>query len=142
MRIGTLDLSVRPIVPCDIEVPLARMASSPDRVAAARWQRLLELVRLLRAVGDDTEVCAVIDCEDLCLTVQPALNEELSLAMHAALNSVWVRIWMDAPDHEGFSAWYYRIQVKRAERPLSTDARIVGPEEAARFLRQVVNESA
>jgi hypothetical protein len=127
MRIVTIDLDVS-FEPCDIEVPLQRLASSPDRRAAARWQLLLNLVRVLRSECRYPEVSGFIIGHEMCLSPASQTSE------------VWVRIWADSRDYglvrDGLPILYYRVQVKRLEAPLSADARIERAEEVGRLLEQ------
>jgi hypothetical protein len=127
MRIVTADLSAGSLEPCDIEVPLGRLASSPDRRAAARWQMLLCLVQVLRSECRYPEVWGAIVGDVLHL--QPDERQ-----------TVCARVWADAPDYgpvrDGLPALYYRVQVTREGTPLSTDLRTERPEEVARLLEQ------
>ncbi len=127
MRIVTVDLGAGSLEPFDIEVPLARLASSPDRRAAARWRMLLGLVQALRSECRCPEVYGVIVGDVLHLLLPDR-------------QAVSVRLWADAPDHgpvrDGLPVLYYRVQVKREGTPLSTDLRTEQPEKVARLLEQ------
>ncbi len=127
MRIVTVDLGAGSLEPFDIEVPLARLASSPDRRAAARWQTLLGLVQALRSECRCPEVWGVIVGDVLQLLLPDRQN-------------VWVRLWADSPDYgpvfDELPVLYYRVQVQREGTPLSTDLRTERPEEVARLLEQ------
>jgi hypothetical protein len=128
MRIVTLDLDADPPEPCDVEIPLRRLASAPDRLVAARWQMLLELVRALRADGPHPEAWASI------------LGEELYLSPGNPANRVTVRVradWQDgAPLRDGWPEFHYRLQIERSGARLSQDARTQSPEEAGRIIRE------
>ncbi len=65
MRITTFDLDEHK--PCGIEVPLRRLAASPEPLAAARWQKLVELVVHLQSSRLEPELWGQILLEELFL---------------------------------------------------------------------------
>ena len=129
MRIVTLDLSVDPAEPCDIELPLSRLVSSPNRLMATQWQKLLDLVQLLQADGPHPEAWGQILGDELYLF--PEDN---------SANLVTVRVradWRDfAPLLNGLPELHYRLQIERDGAKLSKDARTHNPEEAERIIRE------
>jgi hypothetical protein len=129
MRIVTIDLDAGPDERfCDVEGPLQRLASSPERLVAARWQMLLDLARVLRADGPAPEAWGLI------------LGDELSLSPGTPANKVTVQVRADWKDHaplrDGLPEMHYRLQIKRPGAKLSTDARARTPEEVERLIRE------
>lgn len=105
----------------DLKAPLLLMAGSDDRLAAAKGEMLLELVRHLEAQGPAPRAVGRV-----------ALGE-LWLSPAGRSSGAFVRVWVDWPDHgpvrDGLPLMHYRIQVRRPGSPLSTDARVRSPEE-------------
>jgi hypothetical protein len=128
MRILTPEPDANPAKLCDIEGPLRRLASSPERVVAAQWQKILELAELLRADSPYPEVWGLI-CGD-----------ELSLHPSNSANRVTVRIrvdWQDlGPLEDSLPVMHYRIQIERPGAKLSTDAWTRSPQEAEQIIRE------
>ena len=128
MRIVTLDLDAKSHEFCDIAIPLQRLATSPDRVVAARWQMLLDLVEVLRVDGLHPTAYAQIICD------------ELDLWPGNPANRVHVRVWVDwkdfAPLRDGLPEMHYRLQIKRPGRIATKDARSRDAEEVNRIIRE------
>jgi hypothetical protein len=128
MRIVTLELDTDPPEPRDIEVPLRRLASSPERLVAARWQKLLELIQVLRADGPYPEAWGHI------------LGHELYLSPGNPANRVTVRVradWQDfAPLRDGMPEMHYRLKIQQRGAKLSRDARAKTPEEVEQIIRE------
>jgi hypothetical protein len=126
MRLLTLDLHVDPPQACDIEVPLRRLASSPERLVAAQWQKLLELVQTLHEDGPYPEAWGQV------------LGDELYVSPENDANRVVVRVradWRDhAPWRDGLPEMHYRLQIERSGAELSEDARARSPEEVRRII--------
>lgn len=129
MRIITVDLRGESDSPCDIEGPLQRLAAEFDTLSAIRWQKLLELVRALRADGPNPTAWGLI------------LGEELQLSPPNPANRASARIWVDwrdyGPVENGLPVMHYRIQVQRPGSRLSAEVRTADPDE----VRQVIWEA-
>src|SRR5437879_5269387 len=67
MRITTFDHDVSD-KPCDIEVPLRRLASSTTAMEAAYWHKLLELAEHLQSSGPEPELWGHIILQELMLS--------------------------------------------------------------------------
>jgi hypothetical protein len=65
MRITTFDLDEHK--PCGIEVPLRRLAASPEPLEGASWQKLLDLVAHLQTDGLEHELWGQIVLRELRL---------------------------------------------------------------------------
>jgi hypothetical protein len=65
MRITTFDSDEHK--PCGIEVPLRRLAASPEPLKAASWQKLLQLVVHLQSDRSEHELCGHVLLEELHL---------------------------------------------------------------------------
>jgi hypothetical protein len=65
MQITTFDLDEHK--PCGIEVPLGRLAASPEPLEAAYWHKLLELVEHLQLSGSEHELWGQIVHQELLL---------------------------------------------------------------------------
>lgn len=129
MRITTFSLRDKSGSPCDIEVPLQRLAVDSDTISAAQWQKLLELVRALRADGPNPTAYGLI------------LGRELHLWPPTPAIRASVRIWVDWQDYgpveNGLPVMHYRIQVKRPGSQLSADIRTTVPDEVRRIIWEV-----
>ncbi len=134
MRITILDLEAEPPDFCDVEVALQRRASSPIPLIAAKWQKLLDLVRVLRADGLQPEARALIVGEELSLFPRNPANR---------IVNVRVRVdWQDyAPLRDGLPELHYRLQIERPGAKLSKDARTRSPEEAGQIIREALGWS-
>jgi hypothetical protein len=126
MQIIILDLDSDPPEWCDIEIPLRRLASSPQPVVAARWSKFLELVEVLRADGPHPEVQGLILCDELMLT------------RRGNLATVRVRVdWRDyAPLRDGLPEMHYRVQIEPRFAKLSREVRTRSPEEVEGIIRE------
>lgn len=127
MRVSTLNFDANPPERSDMEVSLRRLASSPDRLVAAKWQKLLELVHALRADGPNPDALGLIVLDEFWLSPANPANRVL----------VGVRVdWRDfAPLVDGLPEMHYRMQIQRRGCKLSKDARARTPEEAGRIIR-------
>jgi len=118
----------------DVEPQLLEMASSEDRVKAFKAQKLLELVRHLKAQGPAPEACGHVR------------NNELWLSPYNVANKVLVRVWVDwfdyAPLKEGLPEAHYRLQVQRRERVVSQDVRAASTTEAEEAIWQAFGWSS
>jgi hypothetical protein len=65
MRITTFDLAKRKL--CGIEVPLTRLAASPEPLKAATWLKLLQLVEHLQSSDPELELSGIIILDHLVL---------------------------------------------------------------------------
>ena len=112
---------------CDIDVPLLPLADSPEPLTAARWKKVLDLIRHLRSGGPDAEVWAHVFGNTLYL--HPA---------HARERGVSIKLWIDWRDHgpmrDGLPVLHYRLQIQRPGSRLSEDARTEDPEEVRQIL--------
>jgi hypothetical protein len=133
MKIVALDLDADSPERCDVEVLLVeillrRLASSQDRLVAAKWQKLLELVEALCADGPYPEAWGHVQ------------GDELYLSPSKPANPVTVRVradWRDfGPVVDGLPEMHYRLQIERRGAKLSRDARARSPEEAERIIRE------
>lgn len=120
MRIKTFDFNSEQPQPCDVEEALRRRIVSSDRLAAARWQKLLELARVLQADGPHPEAWSFL------------LGDVLHLRPSNPANCVSVEIWTDWQDYgpvsDGLPVLHYRLQIRRGKAPRSTDVRAEHPE--------------
>ena len=134
MRIVTLELDADPPEPCDIEVPLQRLACSPEPLVSVRWHKLLDLVEVLRADGPHPVAWGHI------------LGDELLLSPGNPVNRVTVRVrvdWQDfSPLRHGLPEMHYRLQIQRRGAKLSRDARAPSPEEVERIIREAFGWSS
>lgn len=126
MQVLTFDWHAHPSSICDMGVPLRRLAQSHDRVIAARWQRLLELIEFLRPEGPDRIAWGRILQTDLMLWPEGRRDEI----------KVFVRMdWQDyAPLRNGLPRMHYRLQIKRESAALSEDARVPAREQVQRII--------
>jgi hypothetical protein len=110
----------------DIEPLLLEMASSDNRWWSFKGQKLLELVRYLRAQGPNPRACGHLLFGELCLWP------------YNTANRVWVSVWVDWPDNaplrDGLPEAYYRLQIPRGKAVLSRDARATTPEQAEQII--------
>jgi hypothetical protein len=126
MHIRALDLGTRPLRPCDIEVLLRRRIATESHVSAARWQKLLELIQILRANGPYPEVWGHFFVDDLHLvTRNPANRTSVRLGVD----------WKDyGPLRDGLPDMHFRLRVKSENANLSKDVRTQDPREVEQVL--------
>lgn len=109
-----------------IEAPLLAMASSANRLDAAKGKKLLEMVTYLHSQGGAHVAYATFALGELWL-VQAKDPSRAS-----------VRIWIDWPDRvplrDGLPPMHYRIQTEIAEAKLSRDTRAETLEEVSRTI--------
>ncbi len=128
MRIKTFDFTSEQPQLCGLEEALQRRIVSSDRLAAARWSKLLELARVLKEDGPYPEVWSCLLCD------------VLHMGPSNSANRVSVDIWMDWQDYgpvsDGLPVLHYRLQIRRGTAPRSTDARADRPEKARDLILQ------
>jgi hypothetical protein len=128
MRIVTVELSAnsRP-EPIDIEILLRRLASCPEPLIAAQWQKLLSLVEALRTDGPHPTVQAQVLGSELYLW--PSISSKVVVRIRVD--------WQDfAPLQGGLPAMHYRLQIQRRGATLSKDARTERAEEVEGIIRE------
>lgn len=157
MRIHAIDLEAKRASDktelfCDVQVPLQRLASSPDRGTAIRCGKLLELVRALSSDGSTREARAQVIRPKLLLTrgdiyehfhpivdqrTNPgAFREELRRYHEEHVVTVEIEAdWHDyGPVHDGIPAMHYRIRVKGPRAKLGDEVRVNNPDEVRRVI--------
>src|SRR5262245_51853368 len=68
MRITTFDTKDGSYQECGIEVPLRRLAASADRLEAAYWRMMLDLVEHLASSGSELELHGKVFLKQMWLT--------------------------------------------------------------------------
>jgi hypothetical protein len=128
MRIRTLDLTANTPELCDLDVPLRRLAASPEPLTAARWQKLRELVQRLGVDGPYSEAWGQVLCDELYLYPPGAAN---GVTVRASAD------WYDyAPLEAGRPVMHYRLRVQRQGAEFTEDVRTQRLEEADRMIRE------
>ena len=122
MRIITLDLGHDPPVRREVHDVLQQLVRTTDRLASARWHKLVELVQFLCSDGPFPEAWGQV-CGD-ALHLSPANSA----------NRVTVQVWTDWRDYGpapgGLPLLHYRLQVRRPSIHLSENARVESPDQA------------
>jgi len=129
MQIVTFDIvDPETFAPRDIEIPLQRLAESPDPLTAVKWRALLELVRVLRDDGRHPQAIGFI------------LNDEMTIHPRNQANraTVSVRVdWYDfAPLQDGVPALHYRLEIGRRGGDLTKGVRTPDAQEVRTLIRE------